>query len=342
MSEKTEEPTPRKLERARRDGEAAVSSALVQGAGFIVAVALTPAAVAAAATRLGAALEVAIDHPEAPMSPLAMTLEVLAITLPLVAAAGIAAIAFGLVQTGGAFTFKKLAPDLSRANPFTGIKQLFSWQRWLGVLRSLVAALVVGWLAVRLLLDHGADLAHAAGNAAAAPVIAASLTKKLAWIAALVGLSLAGADVVVTRLAWRRRHKMSKDEVKREHKEAEGDPEIKAARQRAHQEMLASATLAAVRQATVVVVNPTHLAVALRYLEDEDESPRVVAQGAGDLARKMLDAARAYNVPVVRDVPVARALSELAVGDEIPEELYEAVAEILREAWDASAAEAES
>lgn len=92
--------------------------------------------------------------------------------------------------------------------------------------------------------------------------------------------------------------------------------------------------IAAVKDATVLIVNPTHLATALRYREDEeDEAPRLLAQGQGDLAQRMIDAARAYGVPVVRDIPVARALAELEVGDEIPEQLYEAVAEILREAW---------
>jgi flagellar biosynthesis protein FlhB len=104
--------------------------------------------------------------------------------------------------------------------------------------------------------------------------------------------------------------------------------------------MLASATIANVKTATVVVVNPTHLACALRYEEkkedgeDGDEAPVVVATGQGDLARKIVEAAHQYGVPVVRDVPLARALVELEVGDQIPEVLYEAVAEILRDAWE--------
>jgi FlhB-like protein len=85
------------------------------------------------------------------------------------------------------------------------------------------------------------------------------------------------------------------------------------------------------REATVVVINPTHLANALRYVEGEDAAPRVVAAGEGELARRIVEAARAYGIPCIQDVPVARALAELEVGDEIPEALYEAVAEILRE-----------
>ncbi|MCA9595615.1 MAG: EscU/YscU/HrcU family type III secretion system export apparatus switch protein [Myxococcales bacterium] len=333
MSEKTEEPTPRKLKKAREDGDSPVSSALIQGFGFLVAVALAPAAVTALAARASELIVAAIQDPHRAFSPWSLTKDVLTLSLPLVAAAALAAAAVGFVQTGGIVAFKKVSPDLSRANPVNGIKNLFGWQRFVGIVRALVAALVVGYLAVDLLLDHGADLAYSTGTLTAAGVVAGALTRKLAWIAALVGLSLGALDVFVTRYAWMRRHRMSKDEVKREYKESEGDPEMKAARKRAHQEMLSGATINAVKNATVVVVNPTHLAMALQYREDEDEAPRVIAKGEGELARRMIDAARAYGVPVVRDVPVARALSELEIGDEIPEALYEAVAEILREAW---------
>jgi flagellar biosynthesis protein FlhB len=89
--------------------------------------------------------------------------------------------------------------------------------------------------------------------------------------------------------------------------------------------------IAAVKDATVLIVNPTHLASALRYLDNEDDAPTVIAHGEGDLALRMIEAAHAYNVPVVRDVPVAHALRELALGEQIPEALYEAVAEVLRE-----------
>jgi flagellar biosynthesis protein FlhB len=143
-----------------------------------------------------------------------------------------------------------------------------------------------------------------------------------------------GLDILVTRRTWLKRLRMTKDEVKREHKESEGDPQIKAARERAHHEMLASATVGRVKEASVVVVNPTHLACALRYdAEKEDDAPLVLAVGEGDLARRIVEAANAYGVPVLRDVPLAHALVELSPGDRIPEELYEAVAEILREAW---------
>ena len=98
--------------------------------------------------------------------------------------------------------------------------------------------------------------------------------------------------------------------------------------------MLASATIGNVKNASVVVVNPTHLACALKYDGTEDDAPVVLASGHGDLARRIVEAAHQYGVPVLRDVPLARALVELEIGDAIPEALYEAVAAILREAWD--------
>ena len=336
MSDKTEEPTPKRLRKAREEGDSPISAALVQAAGFVVAITLAPAAVAATAGRATALVHQALERPMQAFSPLGLALDVLTLSVPLIAAAALVSVVVGFVQTGGIVATKKLAPDLSKANPITGMKNIFNWQRILGVFRSLIGALVVGWLAVRLLEDHGGDLVSSIGNINGAALVASDLSRHLLWIAALVGLALAGLDVLITRWSWQKRLRMSKDEVKREYKESEGDPEIKQARKQAHQEVLRGATISAVKNATVVIVNPTHLATALHYeqSDENDAAPRVVAQGEGELARQMIDAARLWNIPVIRDVPVARALSELEVGDEIPEALYEAVAEILREVWE--------
>lgn len=334
MAEKTEEPTPRRLRRAREQGDSPVSAALLQAAAFCAALALAPAALTVVGARAATLLQSSITGGGASLPPLAVAGEVLLASGPLLGAAALAVAALGVVQSGGFVTFGRMAPDFSRLNPFTGMRGLWNTQRVLAVVRALVAATLVGAYAVHLFQAHGREFAGVVGDASLATPLALRLATRVAWFAGLVGVALAVADVLVTRYAWRKRHRMSRDEVVREHRETEGDPEIKAARKRAHQEALTSATLASVRQATVVIVNPTHLAVALHYLEDADDAPRVVAQGAGDLARRMIEAAHAYGIPVVRDVPVARVLSELQVGDEIPEALYEAVATILREAWD--------
>ena len=202
-------------------------------------------------------------------------------------------------------------------------------------MRALFGAAIVSYLAYRALRAHAVDIAHLVGRPEYLPLVAGEIAARLARDAALVGLGLGVLDLIVVRRGWMKRLRMGKDEVKREHKESDGDPQMKAARERARHEMLAAATVGNVRHATVVVVNPTHVACALRYEEAEgDAAPVVVASGEGDLAQRIIRAAHDYGVPVVRDVPLARALIELEVGDAIPEALYEAVAEILREAWE--------
>jgi type III secretion protein U len=334
MSDKTEQPTPRRLRKAREAGDSPLSGALVQSAGFIAALAVAPAAVAALVARTGSLIHSALTEPLPRSVAGLLAREVIWLSAPMLLAAALGAALVGLVQTGGIVATRRIAPDLARLNPATSLGNLLGWPRLLGLLRALVAALLIGYLAFTTLRDHAADLAGTLGSLGHGVTVAAVLLERLAWSAALVSLGLAGLDWLVTFQAWQRRLRMSKDEVRREHREAEGDPELKAARRRAHEEALRGATILAVKDATVLVVNPTHLAMALRYHDEEDAAPRMVAQGRGDLAQRMIEAAHAYGVPVVRDVPVAQALGELEVGDQIPEALYEAVAEILRDAWE--------
>jgi flagellar biosynthesis protein FlhB len=334
MSDKTEEPTPARLRKAQREGDVALSAALASAVAFLVALTLAPAAVRATVVLVGARLQNAIRAPDAEGAVMGAFQDAVLLTAPLLGGVALAAAAAAFVQTGGAFAVQKLAPDGERLNPLAQLKSLVSGPRLFAIARALVAALVVGVLAYRSLRTHLPDLAALLDAPERTAQVAGVLVMDLGWSVALVSLALGGLDYLVTRRSWLSRLRMTKDEVKREHKDSEGDPELKAARHRAHQEALNGASLTAVRQATVLVVNPTHLATALRYRDDEDEAPRVLAQGQGELAQRMIAEARAHGIPVIRDVPVARALQELEVGDEIPEALYEAVAEILRDAWE--------
>ena len=128
---------------------------------------------------------------------------------------------------------------------------------------------------------------------------------------------------------------MTRDEVKRESKESEGDPSHRAERQRLHRELMEQRMVAEVRKADFVVVNPEHIAVAVRYDRASDAAPTVVAKGERLLAERIKQLAREAGVPIYRDIGLARALNELPEGDEIPEVLYEAVAELLRALWEA-------
>ncbi len=340
---KTEEPTPKRLRKAQEEGNSPLSTFASQAVAFVCAVAVAPAAIGALAAQSRTDLRAAIAHagdttPAIALDPVVLATSVIALSAPILAAAALPGALASLVQTGGVLATKKLAPDLGRLNPLAGLAQLVSGQRLIAVLRAVLFAAAVSWIAYGALRSNIPSLARSGGQLDAAVAVGAAVAVEVAKKAAVVGLFLAVLDVVVTRRSWRRKLRMSKDEVKREHKESEGDPQLKAARERAHHEMLASATVANVRHASVVVVNPTHIACALRYDAPEnggeDEAPVLVASGHGELARRIVEAAHQYGVPVLRDVPLARALVELEVGDEIPEALYEAVAEILREAWD--------
>jgi flagellar biosynthesis protein FlhB len=339
VSAKTEEPTPKRLRKAKEDGDSGASAFAAQAVAFVVAVTLLPPLVRTLAGRSTEALHAAIAHagdaePPSSVSAGSVARDLLRLTLPLLVGVAIAGGAAGAVQTGGLFSTRKLAPRLERLDPIAGLKNLVSPARLFAVARALLGAAVVGYLTYRGLRTHAADLARLGGRLEYVGLLAAEIARSLAWNAALVGLAIAAVDVVVVRAGWRRGLRMTKDEVKREYRESEGDPEVKHARERAHHEMLAAATIGSVKGASVVVVNPTHIACALRYDDKAgDEAPVVLACGEGELAARILRAAEDYGVPIVRDVPLARALVELEVGDTIPEALYEAVAEILREVW---------
>ena len=337
MSEKTEEPTPRRLKEAREQGDLAVSSALTQAVSFVVVWSLVPALVSATLASGASAIQAAIEGRA--LSPAELAALVLGACLPLLLAGAATSLVTGFVQSGGLVAFGRVAPRLERLNPLNGLGGLFSLERAFGIARALLAAAIVIWLTKSTLIGLLPQLAGTPGELGPALSLAGSAAGRIARDATLVGLALGGLDLLVTRRAWKQRWMMTHAEAQRDFRETEGNPELKAARRRAHQEVWLSAQLGAVERAKVVIVNPTHFATALSYDEADDEgAPRVVAQGQGEVARRIIDAARARGVPVIRDVPVARALSELEVGDEIPEALYEAVAEILREVLDSDPA----
>jgi flagellar biosynthesis protein FlhB len=333
VSEKTEEATPRRLARAREKGEIAVSHATSQALGFLVALFVVPGTIAATAFHASGMFYRAFESLPPERGAEGVATSVIVLVAPLLVAVAAAAAFSTVVQTGALFAPARMKPELGKLDPLAGLRSLIGAERLWSVARALAAAVAVAFLAWRALATHLADLAGTIGAGQSAIEVTAQAAKKVARDAALVGLCLAIIDLVVVRRAFRTRLKMTRAELKQEHRESEGDPEWKAARRRAHHEMIAAATVSAVKDATVVIVNPEHLATALRYVDGEDEAPTVLATGDGDLARRIQEAAHAYGIPIVRDVPVARALSELQAGDTIPEALYEAVAAILQEVW---------
>jgi flagellar biosynthesis protein FlhB len=334
--EPTEEPTPRRLADARRRGEVAVSRDLVSAGATAAALGTLIVGGAAATARLVAywrgAFSAGARGETSAASALAAGLAALihALTPPLLAGFG-AALLIGLAQTRGLVAAGAVGPRLSRLSPGEGLRRLLSggaaFELGKGLVKVALVAALVGWT----LAPHLAGVLGLAGASAGVALAGFGvLACRLAAGVALAAVVLAVADVLVVRRRHRRRLRMTREEVRREHKETEGDPLHRAERQRLQREILEQRMIADVRKADFVVVNPDHIAVALRYDPARDDAPVVVASGERLLAERIKQVARQAGVPVFQDVTLARSLRTVAEGDEIPAALYEAVAEVIR------------
>ncbi len=331
---RTEDPTPRRLRRAREEGDSGASTFATQTLGLVAALALLPVTVVAVVERVEERLRDAIGRAASPdpalvaSSALTRSIQDVALlSLPVLAGVAVVTAATSLIQSGGFAGVRLLSPRLDRLNPFSG--RLMTRARLFGVARALAGGAIVAWVVVHQLRVHAGDIARTSGRLALAGPAAADIARTIAWNVAFAGLAIAALDVVVMRLDRLRRLRMSRDEAKRERREAEGDPVAKEARERARNAMVVAGAIGDVRRAAVVVRDGARSACALRY-DEGDDVPRVAAVGRGEEAEGIVREARAYGVPVVEDVEVARALVDKPAGDASPETLYDAVAEILR------------
>jgi type III secretion protein U len=328
---RTERPTPKRLAEARRRGEVAVSRELTGAAGLVAGLALVAASTPwwfsglAGVVRGGLAAALRADQP--PASALqAAGLAVLRFSAPPLLAALAVALLIGLLQTGGLLSAAPLAPRLERLDPVRGLGRVFSGARLATLGLGLLKAALVLALAVASWRAAAASLSQLPRSVAPERAVAALLGPLAARLAVLL-LGFGLLDLLLVRWRHLRRLRMSREEVRREHREQEGDPARRAERRSAHR---ALAEAAPVARATCLVVNPTHVAVALQHQRGGGEAPRVLAKGTGAAAARLRAQARRAGVPVVRDPPLARALYRLAeVGEEIPEELYDAAAAVL-------------
>lgn len=322
--ERSFEPTHRRLERAASEGDVARSAEASALAAFAAAAAtlsfeLVPMLAAARALLLSSLSARRID--DAAVG----TLLFYVLAVPAAGAAG--ALAVGVGQTRLSFHLSAPAPKWERLNPAEGIKRILSRE---------TAIHLVRWLAVSIAIAIcGAQALRvaAAGRLGDDPMTDVDLARRVsgALLEPALALGAAGAvwEYVTAHRSRLRRLRMSRDEVKRELRESEGDPHRKAHRAR-FRRALRSGSVAAVRDATVVVVNPTHVAVALRYDPGDAPVPLVVGKGADERAAAMRLAAERYAIPIVEDTALARLLFvEVAVGSAIPEATFGAVAAII-------------
>ena len=336
---KTLPATPRKIRKAREEGQVARSRDL----GHFAALAGGGAALVVAAPPLTAHLRELMDaglrvDPRSLADPHAMveqlgrlTASALWVVLPLGAVIVALAVAAALAAGGWNFTFKPLAPKFSKLDPIAGLGRVFSKHQLTETLKASLLALVLGGLGAWYLQSQFAELQQVL--ALALPAAIGRAGGVLLGGLALLALALAAfalVDVPLQKHLLHERLKMSHQELKQELKELEGSPEVKGRIKARMREMSRTRMLAAVAGADLVVMNPTHYAVALKYDERAMAAPRVVAKGADLLALKIRDLAREARVPVLQAPPLARALyAHTELDREIPAALFAAVAQVL-------------
>lgn len=235
-----------------------------------------------------------------------------------------------LVQTGFLFV-PSILPKFSRVNPFKGLKNLLSMKSIVELLKSLLKVAIVAWIAYLVLEDElvGIPSLFYMSLQDVLSFMGHSITRLILY-AGIAMIVIALADYGYQRWQIEKDLRMTKQEVKEESKNTEGDPTIKARIRRKQMELARMRMMAAVPTADVVITNPTHLAVALQYDPETMLSPKIIAKGAGFVAQRIRDLAREHRIPIVENKPLAQALYKaVRLGDNVPAELYKAVAEVL-------------
>jgi len=338
MSEKTEAPTPRRRDEARAKGQGIgrsheFSMGLTLGVGTLALSSLLPGMASSLVSRTQAAI-LTTDPRASDSRLLAETggaiVSVMMLTLPLAVLVMVAGVAGNLVSGGLVFSYRAIRFDMSRINPLAGMKRMADRQAMvrlglasakLGIL-GIISWQVVGSRIPAIVGTEGSDISAIAGSCLSA-IFQLGLT--ITILLAVVAL----VDFVVQRRKAMQSIRMTKDEVKREYKEQEGDPQIRGARRRRARQMAFARMMDAVPTADVVITNPTTLAVALKYDSLTMRAPKIVAKGQRLMAERIKQIARDHKVAIVEDKPLARALFSRPVGAEVPAHLYRAVARLL-------------
>lgn len=349
--DKTEKPTPRRLQEARKKGDVPKSKDLTSTAGIVVWLAVLAFGGSFAAERIANLFEMsftsvaegrsfALALPTVGWAAIWTVLLLTAVALVPAAAVGTLA---EFLQAGAVFSFEKLKPSLSKLNPVEGLKRMFSLDNLVELLKTVVKAALIGlvtWAVLRAaLLDIVSTLPVAAipngggqGRDAAngALQLSGDLAVQLFGWTLGVFLLVAVLDMSYQRHAYLKKLRMSLRDIREETKDSEGNPHIRASRRQLHQEWANQNAIGAARSANVLIVNPTHLALALDYDPETCPVPVLAAKGEGPLAQAMREAAEAAGVPIIRHVDVARKLFEDGtVDDVIPRDMFEAIAEII-------------
>lgn len=336
--EKTEEATPKRLRDARKKGQVAKSKDLNTVVILIAAVAAIWATAGYMSDQLQYAMKASFVAAASPNLRVEDLVHYSAINfyqyikciLPVISIVTVAALAVGYLQVGSLFATDPLTPQMKRLNAIENLKNMMKMTTFIELIKNIAKLAVIFFLAywvvkssLNLVLET-VNLGLADFTKVTSVIILKFLVRVLACF-----IVIAFLDFFVQRHQYAKQMRMSKEEIKREYKQDEGDPHIKAHRRQLHQELAMSDTRQAVGASDVVVTNPTQLAIAIKYDDKEMMAPQIVAKGQRLFAQMIREVAEEKHIPIVRNIPLAWALIELEVGDEIPEDLYQAVAEML-------------
>ena len=341
-NDRTEAPSARRLAKAREEGRVAVSRELQSlsglGVGIVVMVMVTPPQGARFVLRMQGMMENAGRIDVSGGGALLVCQEAArfcaALAGPVLLAASAGVIATTMLQTGFLLRVESLVPQPNRLSPMRGISRIFGGDTAVEALKSVVKLAAFGFAVWHVLGGLFPILWHA--PAWSAGVLVSRMTR-LAFDSVLMVLSVQVA-VALLDVAWvRYKHsselRMSRQELRDEHRESEGDPQVKGRIRQMRRQRAARRMMAAVPKATVVVTNPTHYAVALAYESGSKAAPKIVAKGADELASRIREVAQDNKVPVVSNPPLARALYTLPLDSEVPREHFQVVAGIIAYVW---------
>ncbi len=336
--EKTEEPTSKKIDDARKEGNVPksqdASSFLTLVVGIFTFLALFPF-MQKHLVKLYHYYQSFIGVEFTKNMVLQISIitfrEILLMVMPLAIAVAISGLLAGFLQFGFIFSSKPLVPDLKKIDPIKGLKNLFSVKKLIETIKVVLKVALVFLIAYNFLFDFAKEMPS---------VVYLPIFDQLSWLrekALILGsvmlmlfFFLALFDLFFVRYNYFKDLKMSKQEIKDEYKQMEGDPQIKARIRKIQMEMTKKRMMQEIPDADVVITNPTHFAVALRYNKEKDNAPIVLGKGMNHLALKIKEIARLHDIQIVENPPLARELyKKCDLNETIPENLYKAVAEVL-------------
>jgi flagellar biosynthetic protein FlhB len=334
--EKTEKPTPQRLKKARKDGQIPRTQELGTWLGAAAASVLLPMLVGNAydsAQELFMQVGSVAKHPETEAISRLMGQALTAFLttlLPMALAMMLVGTLASAAQGGITVSGKGMKPTLQKFNPVPGFKRMFGTQGLWEAIKALIKTIALAVVIITT-SSKAQELVSASGALPLSQItsVFAESAVLMFRVVGITGLVIAIADYLVVRKKMMSKLKMSQYEIKQEYKQSEGDPYVKAQRRSTQLSMSRNRMMSDIKDADVLLVNPTHVAVALKYQADKG-APRVVAKGAGEVAAKLRAMAEEARVPMVQDIPLARALhASCDLGQEVPAQLFTAVARVL-------------